>query len=174
MLVEGMLANNPRIDAAWNAKEVFYDIWDVRPREDAERLFDRWAASIPDSVEAEFRPIAKMVENWRVEIFAYFDYPITNAYTDATNGLIKIANRAGRGYSFETIRAKALLNEQGDLVRCKSCLGHYPWNSFKSLFPEGSPVIGAEFCTNCHYRFHIDGSIHVKEKVTLYSTVESD
>ena len=33
---------------------------------------------------------------------------ITNAYTECLNGLIKIANRMGRGYSFEIIRAKTL------------------------------------------------------------------
>jgi transposase len=170
MLVEGMLANNPRIDAAWNAKEVFYDIWEVRPREDAERLFDRWAASIPDSIEADFRPIAKMVENWRQEIFAYFDYPVTNAYTEAVNGLVKIANRAGRGYSFETIRAKALLIEPGHLRECNACLGQYPESSFKSIFPEGSPIIGAEYCTGCHYRFHTEKTLSIKKRHNLYST----
>ena len=31
-----------------------------------------------------------------------------NAYTEAANGLAKIANRNGRGYSFEAIRAKII------------------------------------------------------------------
>ena len=31
-----------------------------------------------------------------------------NAYTECLNGLIKIANRMGRGYSYEIIRAKTL------------------------------------------------------------------
>lgn len=37
---------------------------------------------------------------------------MTNAYTEAMNGLIKIANRAGRGYSFEVLRARMLLNHR--------------------------------------------------------------
>ena len=51
---------------------------------------------------------------------------LTCAYTEALNGLIKIANRAGRGYSFETIRAKALLSEPytGTLCQCPVCKGH--------------------------------------------------
>ncbi len=33
---------------------------------------------------------------------------ITNAYTECLNGLIKLSNRLGRGYSYEIIRAKTL------------------------------------------------------------------
>ena len=33
---------------------------------------------------------------------------ITNAYTEGLNGLVKISNRLGRGYSYEIIRAKTL------------------------------------------------------------------
>jgi hypothetical protein len=46
--------------------------------------------------------------NWETEIFNYFDHPITNAYTEALNGLIR---RMGRGYSFEALRAKILFTE---------------------------------------------------------------
>lgn len=47
---------------------------------------------------------------------AYFDHsPLTNAYTEALNGLVKTANRLGRGYSFEVLRAKVL--ETGGLQR---------------------------------------------------------
>jgi hypothetical protein len=90
--------------------------------------------------------------------------------TEAVNGLVKIANRAGRGYSFETIRAKALLIEPGHLRECNACLGQYPESSFKSIFPEGSVVIGAEYCTGCHYRFHTEKTLHIKKGHKLYST----
>lgn len=157
--VDGMLANSPLLDAAWHAKEVFYDIWDVRPRADAEALFDRWAATIPANIEAEFRPIAQMVQNWREEIFAFFDYPVTNAYTEARNGLIKIANRAGRGYSFETIRAKALMAEShGPTGECFGCKGRFPVAALKrrtieaSILEEG--VFHMMLCGGCDYLFH--------------------
>jgi transposase len=43
------------------------------------------------------------------EIFAYFSYDgATNAYTEALNGLVKLVNKVGRGYSFDAIRAKLL------------------------------------------------------------------
>ena len=35
--------------------------------------------------------------NWEQEIFAYFEHPITNAYTESLNNLIRLTNRIGRG-----------------------------------------------------------------------------
>ena len=175
MLVDGIVANDPLIDAAWNAKEVFYDIWSVRPRSEAERLFDRWAASIPDSIEEEFRPIAKMVENWREEIFGFFDYPITNAYTEARNGLVKKLNRAGNGYSFETIRAKALLAESyGPTERCLGCKGEFPAASMKHRdIPAAvlqSGVFPVTFCGSCDFIFHTECQEKTQEAIKWLST----
>lgn len=42
---------------------------------------------------------------------AYFDHPVTNAYTESLNNLIRVMNRLGRGYSFEALRAKILFTE---------------------------------------------------------------
>lgn len=159
MMVDGVLANNPTLEAAWWAKEKFYDIWDLRPRAVAEAVFDYWADHIPESIDVEFRPIADMVNNWRAEIFEFFEYPVTNAYTEARNGLIKIANRAGRGYSFETIRAKALMAEShGPTGECLSCKGRFPVAALKartvqaSILDEG--VFHMMLCGGCDYVFH--------------------
>lgn len=164
MLLYGMLANSPALHAAWHAKEAFYDVFDTKSRAVAEKRFDAWAASLAQEIEVEFRPIAKMVENWRKEIFSFFDYPVTNAYTEAVNGLTKIASRAGRGYSFETIRAKALLMQPGKLRQCPYCKGEYPTGSFRQptiTVPaeiNGGHTLVVEglepSCGNCHYRFH--------------------
>lgn len=163
MMLDAMIGNSPLLDAAWNAKEAFYDVFATKSRKVAEKRFDAWSARLDAQIEDEFRPVAKMVENWREEIFAFFDYPVTNAYTEAVNGLTKIANRAGRGYSFETIRAKALLMEPGSLRQCSYCKGEYPASSFKTpaikLPPEASGhaaiLEGMEpCCGNCHFRFH--------------------
>jgi transposase len=58
-----------------------------------------------------FQPIIVALDNWRPEIMAYFDHPITNAYTESLNNLIRVMNRLGRGYSFEAVRAKILFAE---------------------------------------------------------------
>jgi len=59
-------------------------------------------------LEATFQPLLTAVSNWYEPIFAYFDHPISNAYTEALNGLIKTVQRNARGFSFEVLRAKVL------------------------------------------------------------------
>ena len=56
--------------------------------------------------------VIKTIENWKTEIFNYFSYSYTNATTEALNGLIKLMNKNGRGYSFEVLRAKTLLSKR--------------------------------------------------------------
>src|SRR2546426_12341019 len=62
---------------------------------------------------AGFHELVTVMGNWETEIFAYFDHPITNAYTESLNNLIRMTNRIGRGYSFNAIRAKLLYAETG-------------------------------------------------------------
>lgn len=129
LLLDGLLKNNPLVSDAWHTKERFFDIWEADDRKTAERLYDEWKASIPEAVAVEFGAVAKTVENWKGEIFAYFDARFTNAFTEATNGLIKAINRDGRGYRFEAIRAKALNMahaSDGRFVVCECCLGQFP------------------------------------------------
>jgi transposase len=64
-------------------------------------------------VRDAFQPIIVVLDNWRPEIMAYFDHPITNAYSELLNNLIRVVNRLGRGYSFEALRAKILFAEGG-------------------------------------------------------------
>lgn len=71
----------------------------------------KWKASIPTDLAGQFKDITTAVENWKGPIFNYFDTRVTNAYTEALNGVMKVVNRNGRGYSFEAIRAKMLYAE---------------------------------------------------------------
>ena len=64
--------------------------------------------SIPTELQPAFKPLTTAVGNWKGEIFAWWDYPVTNAYTEAIAGLVKLTNHTGRGYSFKAIRAKLL------------------------------------------------------------------
>ena len=91
-------------------KESFYAIWDNHNhnRADAIKAYAEWQKQVTEDVQPAFKPLLTAMGNWNAEIFAYFDYRVTNAYTEALNGLIKIANRNGRGYSFDVIRAKML------------------------------------------------------------------
>lgn len=107
-LLETWTGNFPRLAAAYAAKEAFYAVWEETARVPATARYDAWLASLTPELAEAFRPIITAVGNWREEIFAYFDQPVTNAYTEAFNRLIGDTNRLGRGYSFEVLRAKML------------------------------------------------------------------
>ena len=68
----------------------------------------RWLANIPTELISAFKDLMTAAHNWHEEIFAYFEQPITNAYTKSVNRRAKDMNRMGRGYSFELIRARML------------------------------------------------------------------
>lgn len=169
-VLDGMLKNDPLLHAAWQTKEDFYDIWHGEPtRHEAELRFDRWRGNLPSEVKTEFGGLAETVLEWREEVFAFFDHAYTNAYTEAVNGLIKIANRAGRGYRFDAIRARAIHYSSltpKRLFVCESCLGQYPvalsewhrWNLFRVPHHPGAKQ-PQELCATCH-RLHIEEWLH--------------
>lgn len=100
----------PELAVAYDFKEAFYRIYDEPTKALAMRAFEAWENTLPDMGLDGFRSLAKTVHNHYEDIFAYWDSPgrITNAYTEGLNGLTKVANRMGRGYSYEIIRAKML------------------------------------------------------------------
>lgn len=100
----------PALAEAYDFKEAFYDIYDEPTKDEAIRAFEAWRNTLPEGRLQGFHKLAKTVANHFDDIFAYWDAPhgITNAYTEGLNGLVKLANRMGRGYSYETIRAKTL------------------------------------------------------------------
>lgn len=100
----------PQLAEAHALKEGFLSIWDSSSRAGAEQAFTRWAAAIPEPLQKTFGAIANTVDAWSEQIFNYWDKPITNAYTEAVNGVAKGMNRMGRGYSFEVLRARLLYN----------------------------------------------------------------
>jgi transposase len=107
-LLETWTANFPALGKAYAMKEAFFDIWEEATKEQAYQRYFAWQQRITPEIEAFFQPIALTMENWGNEIFSYFDHKVTNAYTESLNGLTKVANRLGRGYSFEVLRARLL------------------------------------------------------------------
>ena len=100
----------PALAEAYDFKEAFYNIYDEASKAGAMRAFEAWENSLPPGRLPAFHALARTVRNHYVDIFAYWDapVPITNGFTECQNGLIKVANRMGRGYSYEVIRAKTL------------------------------------------------------------------
>ncbi len=104
--------NFPQLGQAYELKEEFFNIWDETDKAAAWARYLEWKKAIPTEIVDQFKDITTAVDNWREPIFNYFDTGMTNAYTEALNGVIKVANRNGRGYSFEAIRAKVLYMEE--------------------------------------------------------------
>lgn len=108
----------PELGVAYDFKEMFFRIYDDPVKESAMRAFEAWENSLPDKELEKFHSLVKSVHNHYDDIFAYWDSPsqITNAYTECLNGLIKMSNRIGRGYSYEIIRAKTLYAKEARKV----------------------------------------------------------
>lgn len=109
--LDGWVQNYPLLGEAYTLKESFFEIYAHRSREAAFNAYETWAKSIPPELNEAFSPLKSAVGNWSPYIFSYFDHPITNAYTESLNNLIRVMNRLGRGYSFEALRAKILFSE---------------------------------------------------------------
>ncbi len=108
----------PELAIAYDFKEMFFNIYDEPDKQSAQSFFEAWENSLPEGQLKKFHNLAKTVHNHYDDIFAYWDTPfkITNAYTEGLNGLIKMSNRMGRGYSFDIIRAKTLYSEEARKV----------------------------------------------------------
>lgn len=101
------LIDDPELRAAYQAKESFHSIFDMSKLE-AAQAFVNFARSIPGTIASDFQPLLSALRNWEEEILAMFDHKFTNAYTEWLNGDIKRISKAGRGYKFEELRARAL------------------------------------------------------------------
>ncbi len=103
---------HPEFKEAYDLKEQFYNIYEATTRGDAIQKFYDWESNIPKHLKS-FRDVAKTVNNNFEDIFTYWDAPIriTNAYTEGHNGITRVANRMGRGNTFEVLRAKILYNK---------------------------------------------------------------
>lgn len=111
LALKRLLAEYPALDMAVTCKEWFYDIYQAQSRAEAEAAYKAWVDLLPQEMEKPFSAILSFMKNrrWKPLVFNYFEHPYTNAYVEALNGLIDQINRSGRGYTLETLRAKALL-----------------------------------------------------------------
>lgn len=150
--LDGWLKNIPLLQQAYTAKERFYDIWDAPDKRTARTEYHAWVKTLPVELGTSFRPLITAMQNWETEILAYWDHPVTNAYTEAANGVLKVINRTGRGYSFPVIRARILEMQKASekTFICDECLGEYP-----VILKSRSRTYDGTLCATCH-RFHTD------------------
>ena len=101
----------PLLGQAYELKEQFFDIYEAKTVDEAYKLYQAWHSNVPKELMTYFEDLIKAMTNWEEEVFNYFTSPITNAYTESLNRLIKTTNHIGRGYSFEALRAKILFTQ---------------------------------------------------------------
>lgn len=110
-LIEHIRQNQPQLALAFDLKEEFFLLYECQSRSDAEQAFEKWKKSIPPEFKHGFGEVATTVDRHHQNIFNFYDSRITNGFTEAKNGVVKAANRLGRGYSFKVIRAKFLYSK---------------------------------------------------------------
>jgi len=109
LVLEAWLKNFPQLETAYRLKEAFYRIYEAPTEEAALQKYFAWLEQITPEVFDAFVPFTLAIEHYGDAIFNYFTYRYTAGYTESLNGLMKLTQRMGRGYSFEAIRAKVLL-----------------------------------------------------------------
>jgi hypothetical protein len=88
----------------------FKVIGDAPNRGDAEAAYTQWVQFVRSKDQLkEWKPLLTMMQNWRKEIFNYFDQRYTSGTVERMNRSIADINRAANGMEFRTLRAKALL-----------------------------------------------------------------
>lgn len=107
-LLSGWLRNYPILKTAHDTMTSFKRIYNFPTRWEAESALDDWLDRMPEDVADQFQPLISAVNNWRHEIMNYFDFPITNAFTEAMNRKVKSIARDGAGYDFSTMRLRIL------------------------------------------------------------------
>jgi len=96
------------LSLAYKIKEEFYKLYDAKNKHEAYDRYEKLELQISQNIQPAFQPLVTAIGNWHKEIFNYFDYPVTNAYTESINGVMRYINNQGRGYNFRTLRAKIL------------------------------------------------------------------
>lgn len=98
----------PELYEAYMCKETFRDIYlTAKTYDQAAEMFDLWYDVVPDF--DRFSPMKRTMKSRRTHILNYWHYQWTNAYTESVNDLIKGIDKAGRGYKFDTLRDRCIL-----------------------------------------------------------------
>ena len=111
LMLSGWIKNYDELGLAYRLKEDFFKIYDAQSPDEAQALYIEWKQQITPEIAPAFADLVRAWDNWAFWILGYFEHPITNAYTESLNNLIRVMNRLGRGYSFEALRAKILFAE---------------------------------------------------------------
>ncbi|WP_395395996.1 transposase (plasmid) [Novosphingobium sp. BL-8A] len=108
--VAQVLEQSPAMQAAYTIKESFHFFYEKQTRLEAEQSYRNWIDTVRQfDQHSEWKPLMKMVQVHRDEIFGYFEHRYTSGKLERMNRSIADLNRAANGLDFPSLRAKALL-----------------------------------------------------------------
>ena len=144
--LDGWVKNYPLLGEAYRLKESFYGIYQAQSTSQAMVAYENWQKSIPPELYDHFHELTRAFQNWMPEILNYFEHPVTNAYTESLNSLIRVMDRMGRGYSFEALRAKILFTEGAHhKKRIRPKFDRQRDNGVRYSIPDDAPVMHDQF-----------------------------
>ena len=117
--MEYWFTQKPELGLAYDLKEDFLELFDEKTyggrllmnKAAARSFYEDWLRKFPIGEEHkalcnDFKKIFSPMKNWREEIFNYFEYQYTNAFTESMNRKLKDIIRDARGCKFETLHAR--------------------------------------------------------------------
>lgn len=104
------LKQYPMLNELYRAKEGLHRLYQSKGFLRAYQSYSRLIRSLEKTEHPKLKILKRTLKKWRDEILNYFDFPVTNALTEAMNGNAKALQRRARGYKqFKNYRL-ALLN----------------------------------------------------------------
>ncbi len=147
LTLESWTKNFPALGDAYRAKEDFFAIYDAMTIPEAKAAaYKVWLRGLSPAISEAFKPLVTAMSNWEMEIMNYFEHPVTNAYTECLNGLIRVIEcsagvirlmRSDRRFSTLPVLTKRLCHHSS----AKDLL---PMRSRDSLVSVHQHLIGSE------------------------------
>ena len=190
LLFDGFLKQHPDIALAYAVKTEFCLIWE-RAETVAMALmqFLIWSGKIPhlpSQILKHMAPVEQQLTKNRNDLLTYFDFPLTNAPTEAMNRIIRRISGAGQGLNLAALSYRVRAYSRAKRVRnfiCDCCLKRMPT---RNMFRDDAYVNRANYlvynaeghrlCNGCHdytlfgsFDGEVDGVIRMPEAPRIAS-----
>jgi transposase len=98
------------LQLAYQLKEDFLAWYRIVIPEQAMQRLHGWYQQTEATGFVEWQEAVQTIRHWEYEILNYFYWPVTNAFTEGNNNVIKVVKRRGYGYrNFDNLRRRILL-----------------------------------------------------------------
>ena len=103
------LSNHPRLEELYRAKEAVFEFYRIKGKRRAEIAYTKLVNKLQSSSHEALQKLARTFVRWKKQILNYFEYRITNAFTEAMNNRGKLVQKRAYGYkSFANYRLRTL------------------------------------------------------------------